>query len=99
MPEPDRNRRMLRVLMTLISAVFVGLGALAILTEVHTASTRRQGIVTLEGDAAVQVGVLMVALGLLPLAVWAKTPLQAKVWIGICASAFGVLLLRMMVRP
>jgi hypothetical protein len=97
--KPARPSGVVRALFTLISAVCVGLGTLAILTEVHTGSTRRQGMVTLEGEAAVAMGVMMVVLGLLPLAIWARTPTQAKWWIGLCMAAFAVLLVRMLMGP
>lgn len=96
--EDARSRWILRGLMTMIAAVPIGLGALAIATEVHTGSTRRQGIVTLEGEAAVEMGVILVVLGLLPLAVWARTATQAKVWLALCLVAFGVLLTRTLMR-
>ncbi len=94
--KPRRPKGVTRGLFTLISAVFVGLGTVAILTEVHTGSTRQRGLVTLEGDAAVAMGVMMVVLGLMPLAIWARTATQAKVWIGLCVVAFAALLVRML---
>ena len=96
--KPTRPSGVTLGLFTLISAVSVGLGMLAIVTEVHTGSTRR-GLVTFEGEAAVAMGVMMVVLGLMPLAIWARTPTQAKLWIGLCLVAFGALLLQMLMGP
>ena len=93
--KPRRPDWVTRGLFTLISAVSIGLGTVAIVTEVHTGSTRR-GLVTSEGEAAVAIGVLMVVLGLMPLAIWARTATQAKVWIGLCVVAFAALLVRML---
>ena len=96
MRKPARPNGIVRGLFTLISAVPIGLGILAILTEVHTGSTRRHGLVTLEGAEAVEMGVIMVVLGLMPLAIWARSPRQAKLWIGLCLLAFAALLVRML---
>ena len=98
MPQPAQPHRpsgIVRGLFTLIAVVFVGLGVLAIVTEVHTGSTRNRGMVTQTGSDAVAMGELMVALGLMPLAIWARSALQAKVWIGLCLATFAGLLLMM----
>jgi hypothetical protein len=92
--KPTQPNGLVRGLFTMIAAVTVGLGVLAMVAEVHSGSTRMKGLVTLEGDTAVAMGGLMVALGLMPLAIWAKTALQAKVWVGLCLAAFALLLLR-----
>lgn len=95
MPKPTQPSGIVRGLFTLIAVVIVGLGVLAIVTEVHTGSTRNRGMVTQLGRDAVAMGELMVALGLMPLAIWARSALQAKVWLGLCLAAFAALLLLM----
>jgi hypothetical protein len=59
-----------KLLFTLIAAVFIFLGAMAIANEVHTGSTKYSGIVTLVGPDAVSFGRICILLGALPLVVW-----------------------------
>ena len=65
-----KNRNVLNALMTLIAVAFASTGGAAIVLQSHTGFARRQGLVTLEGDAAVTFGAFMVGVALLPLAVW-----------------------------
>ena len=95
--KPARPNGIVRGLFTLIAVVVIGLGALAIVTEVHTGSVRGRGLVTFEGRAAVEMGVIMVVLGLMPLAIWARTPRQAQWWLVLCVLALAALLVRMLI--
>lgn len=59
-----------KLLFSLIAATFIAVGAMAVVTQTHTGSTRRSGLVTLLGPDAVAFGWVSILLGLLPLFVW-----------------------------
>jgi len=80
--------RPVKLLFAGMAAVLAGLGVLAIVTEVHTGSTRRHGIVTLFGDNAVWLGQTLLLLALLPLAVW----LPAR-WVGAAITIWWLTLM------
>ena len=85
-------------LFTATGLTFAVIGVLAIVTEVHTGSTRRHGIVTLFGDNAVLIGQTCLLLAALPLSVWlpARSVVKALVlwWLALMAWLFGLLFLR-----
>ena len=100
-PQPaagqDRTRdlRLARLLCTLISAVITGLGIMSVCTSFYYGRTSKYGgaEVLLEGRPAVMAGIGMTIFGLFPLALWAKTPLVAGLWSGVCMIAgLGILL-------
>lgn len=73
--------RLARWLCTLMSLVFVGVGALAVWTEHAPEVSTRHGMAgPLEGSAAVHFGVTVMLMGLMPLALWARTPQGAGWW-------------------
>ena len=59
-----------RTLCTLCAAFIAALGLLAIGTETHSGYARFQGHVTLVGDQAVSMGLVILCIALLPLVVW-----------------------------
>jgi hypothetical protein len=67
-----------RLLCTLCAAFIAGLGLLAIVTETHTGHARFKGQVTLLGDQAVDMGLVLLCTALLPLVVW--VPRRWVVW-------------------
>lgn len=81
-----------KLLLSVIGALFAATGTVAIVTEVHTASTRRSGIVTLLGDDAVFVGQTCLVLAVLPLLVWLPSrwvaPAIVTWWVGLMAWIF-----------
>ena len=87
-----------KLLFSGMAAVLAGLGVLAIVTEVHTGSTRRHGIVTLFGDDAVWLGQTLLLLALLPLAEWLPTRWVGKAlvlwWLTLMAFLYAFVFLR-----
>ncbi|MDO9250762.1 hypothetical protein [Hydrogenophaga sp.] len=85
-------------LFTAISVTFAALGVLAIVTEVHTGATRRQGIVTVFGDDAVWIGQTCLLLAALPLAVWLPARWVGKAlvlwWLALMALLYAFVFLR-----
>lgn len=59
-----------KLLCTLAAVFLAGVGLLAIVTETHSGHARYKGYVTLQGDQAVSMGVVIICLALLPLVVW-----------------------------
>ena len=76
-----------KLLFTVIAAVLAGVGTAAIVNEVHSASTRFQGVVTVFGDDAVWAGQTALLLAAVPLLVWLP-----QRWVG-CAGAVWWLVL------
>jgi hypothetical protein len=80
----------LRLLFTLIAAVFAGLGALAIQSEAHTGAGRRVGIVTLLGADAVALGQVFLVIATLGVVVWVPRrlmgPALALWWLALMAA-------------
>lgn len=71
-----------RLLMSLISLTFVGLGVMAILTGHYYGSTSKLGgaEISLVGPPATAMGVSTVLFGVFPLAFWFRTKRPAIVW-------------------
>ncbi|MDM7942505.1 MAG: hypothetical protein QUV35_07740 [Hydrogenophaga sp.] len=77
-----------RLLCTLCAAFLAALGLLAIVTETHSGYARFKGQVTLLGDQAVSMGLVILCLALLPLVVWVP-----RRWIGWTLVAWWLLLM------
>lgn len=84
--------RTARLLFTAIAVVMIGLGVMAILSEVHTASTRRAGLVTVVGSDAVWMGKTLVLLGMMPLVAWVPKRFVGLA-LGLWVTAWAVWLL------
>lgn len=102
-PDPQKvqeNRRILRLLLSAISLVVVGLGAMAIWNEHYFGVTSKHGYkeVVLDGAPAIRMGVTLVLLGLLPMGVWWNTAKAVLAWSVICAIAFGASLTYMLMQ-
>jgi hypothetical protein len=91
--ERPRELLMFRLLLSLIGAVFVGLGLLAVFTEHQLlASSKVRGPpLSLDGLRAVRYGWGTVAFGLMPLGVWARHSRGFVLWALLCFVAAGVL--------
>ena len=59
-----------KLLFTAIGAVFVFVGAMAIVSETHTGYAKHIGVRTLMGDDAVWMGKTCLLIGLVPMLVW-----------------------------
>jgi hypothetical protein len=85
-------------LFTAISAALAVAGTLAIVTEVHTSSSRYHGVVTVFGDDAVWAGQTALLLAVLPLLVWLPPRwvgwAGAFWWLVLMAWIFGSLYVR-----
>jgi hypothetical protein len=81
-----------RLLVSLISLTFVGIGAKAIWTSHYFGSTSKLGgaEVSLDGPAAAAIGVSVVLFGLFPLALWFRSKGPAVAWTVACFVAAGV---------
>ena len=81
-----------RLLATLISLTIVALGLMAVFTQHYYGRTSKLGgaEVSLDGAAAVGMGVATVFLGLLPLAFWFPNKRPALVWAVVCIFAAAV---------
>jgi hypothetical protein len=90
-----------RLLASLISLTVVGLGIMAVLTQHYYGRTSKLGSaeVSLDGAAAVGMGVATVFLGLVPLALWFPSKRPALAWavasisaaaVCFCISIYGV---------
>ncbi|MDZ4280449.1 MAG: hypothetical protein U1C04_06725 [Hydrogenophaga sp.] len=77
-----------RTLCTLCAAFIAVLGLLAIVTETHSGYARFKGHVTLVGDQAVDMGLVILCTALLPLVVWVP-----RRWIGWSLVAWWLLLM------
>ena len=92
---PSRpDLRFLRWIALLIALVMIGLGLWSIASQHYFGSTTKYGgvEVSLDGQPAVLMGLLYISLGLIPLAVWFRTPRAAAWWGSVCALAFFALL-------
>jgi hypothetical protein len=86
--------RLVRWLTSLIALVMIGLGRWSIATQHYFGRTTKFGgaEVSLDGQPATLIGLLYILLGVLPLALWFRTP-RAAVWCAsVCAVAFLALL-------
>ncbi len=85
-------------LFTAIAVALVVAGTLAIVTEVHTSSSRYHGVVTVFGDDAVWAGQTALLLAVLPLLVWLPPRwvgwAGAVWWLVLMVWIFGSLYLR-----
>lgn len=91
-PRPDL--RVARWLSTAIASSLIGLGSWALVGQHYFGRTSKFGgaEVSLDGEPAVLMGLLYISLGLLPLAIWFRTPRAAAWWGTACAVAvFGCL--------
>ena len=82
----DRALLVARLLVTLISAVIIGLGIFSIITEHYYGYTSKLGghEVILDGVPAIKVGLGYILLGMSPLALWAKSGKAAGIWAALC---------------
>ena len=89
------QRRLARVLATLISAVLLASGVFSIASHTYAGHTSRLGgaEVVLTGPAAMLGGLMLVCLGLAPLALWARNGKQAGWWVSGCMAGFVLALL------
>ena len=87
---PDRQLRLARAIATLISIVLIGLGIWSMASQTYAGHTSKLGgaDIFLSGSSAVRAGATHMALGLLPLALWFKTPAHAAWWASFCITAF-----------
>jgi hypothetical protein len=96
--QPAGMKTSAKWLFTAISVVMATVGTLAIVTEVHTASTRLHGIVTVLGEDAVWAGQTGLLLAVLPLLVWLPAHwvgwAGAIWWLVLMAWIFGPMFLR-----
>lgn len=86
MPAPqnsDKDRLILRLLMTLIGGVLIVMGLFTLSEQHYYGESTRHGYVevVLEGRRAIAMGVFQLGLGALPLSVWAPN----KTWVLRCA--------------
>ena len=81
-----------RLLLTLIILTVVGLGTMAVLTQHYYGKTSKLGgvEVSLDGGAAVGMGVATIFLGLVPLALWFPRKWPALAWAVVCISVAAV---------
>ena len=93
--KPSRlDLRFVHWFVLIIALVMIGLGSWSITSQHYLGSTAKYGgvEVSLNGRPAVLVGLLYVSLGLLPLAVWFRTPHAAAWWGSFFGAAFFALL-------
>ena len=81
-----RDLLVARLLVTLISAVIIGLGIFSIITEHYYGYTSKLGghEVILDGVPAIKIGLGYTLLGMSPLALWAKSGKRAGIWAALC---------------
>ncbi|MBA4214049.1 MAG: hypothetical protein C0449_13310 [Polaromonas sp.] len=82
------------MLCTLCALFIAALGLLAIVTETHSGYARFQGHVTLVGDQAVSMGLVILCIALLPLVVWVP-----RRWLVRSLLAWWVLLMACIFIP
>ena len=89
------DMRLPRWLAAVFALSMIGLGMWSILSEHYFGRTDKLGgaEVTLDGQAAVLMGLLYISLGLLPLGLWFRSPGAAAWWASLCSVAFLGLLL------
>jgi hypothetical protein len=84
----QRPSTLARILCTLCAVFIAGLGSLAIVSETHSGYARFKGHVTLLGDQAVSMGLVMLCMAMLPLVVWVP-----RRWVGWALTAWWLLLM------
>jgi uncharacterized membrane protein len=87
-PERSGPTRLAKILCTLCAFFLGALGTLAIVTETHSGYARFKGHVTLLGDQAVGMGLVILCLALLPLVVWVP-----RRWVGWALVLWWLLLM------
>ena len=75
-------------LFTAIAAVLAAVGAAAIVTELHSGSTRHRGIVTFYGSDAVWMGQTILLIAAVPLLVWLPSR-----WVGWAGAVWWLVLM------
>ena len=90
-----RDLLVARLLVTLISAVIIGLGIFSIVTEHYYGYTSKYGgqEVILDGIPAIKFGLGYILLGMSPLALWAKSGKAAGTWAAICLISGLIIIL------
>lgn len=85
----DRELLLPRLLASLISVTFVGLGVMTIVTAHYYGRTSKLGgaEVTLDGPAATAMGYSTVLFGLFPLALWFRAARPRAAWAAGCFVA------------
>lgn len=79
------SERVGKLLFGAIALTLFAVGLAAIVLESHTGSTKRHGLVSIEGDDAVWMGKTLMLLGLMPLMAWVP-----RRFIGLFAWVWGV---------
>ncbi len=90
---PPTPSALTRTLCTLCSAFIAVLGLLAIATETHSGYARFKGQVTLVGEQAVSMGIVILCMAMLPLVVWVP-----RRWVGWTLVAWWLLLMATIVQ-
>lgn len=90
----SRGLRIARVLATVVALPMFALGVRSIWTEHYYGYTSKYGgsELVLAGVDAQVMGLLYIALGALPLALWLRTPKAGAWWATVCATMFVGLL-------
>jgi hypothetical protein len=85
----SKEMRIPRLLASLVSLTLVGLGIMAVLTEHYYGRTTKLGgaEVSLDGGAAIGMGMATIFFGLLPLALWFPRKGPALAWALACVVA------------
>jgi hypothetical protein len=73
-----------KILCSLAAAVLAAVGLAAIGFQSHTGQARFKGIVTLQGGAAIDFGIVMLWMALMPLVVWLP-----RRWVGWSLVVWG----------
>ncbi len=87
-----------KLLFTAIGAVFIFLGAVAIITETHTGYGKHVGVRTLLGEDAIWMGRTCLLIGVVPMLVWLPERWVATGgfvwWVTLMVWIFAPLILR-----
>ena len=91
---PRSHLQPARWLASLISVVMIGIGLWSIGAEHYFGRTSKLGgaEISVDGQPATVIGLLYILLGVLPLALWLRTPRAALWCASICAALFLALL-------
>jgi hypothetical protein len=91
---PRSDLRLVRWLGSLVAFAMISLGLWSIASQHYFGRTTKFGgaEVSLDGQPAVLMGLLYIALGALPLALWFRTARIAVWWASACVVAFLALL-------
>lgn len=93
-PSRSADLRVARILVAVVSSTMIALGMYSLVSEYYYGASSKNGgaEVSLYGGDAQVAGLLLIALGALPLALWFSTARTAAWWGAIWAAAFLVLL-------